>query len=584
MDTDSDRAVLIRHHQLLKSATLVGMDVETLTEIISAGESFEVEFKSERRQQLHDESLLNAVVCLANGRGGCLLLGVEDDGTITGAHLRSPEQIASLIANKTSPTLATEVEEVILDGVPVIVVTVPPDVPLTATINGVYKRRALDSHGRPTCLTILPHDLAITRSNPSQQDFGTSPAPGASWNDLDPLEFDRLRRLIEESRGGDQSLVELSDEDIAAALGVVSSRDTTKMTVFMGALLLFGKEDSLRRLLPTHEAAFQVLDGTAVRVNDFFRWPLLRLAEEFLSRFRARNNEQETDLGLLRIALPDYSEVAFREALANALVHRDYTRLGAVHVQWSDEELAISSQGGFPEGVRLDNLLVTTPHPRNRVIADAFKRAALAERTGRGINRMFEQQLRFGRSAPEYSRSNESTVVAALPGEPANLAVTRFVLEQDRAYQSLKLPDLQLLNELTREREINTAEAAQLIQMSEEQAKRVLRRMTERGWIEPRGATQNRVYHLSATVYRQLGDSASYVRLKGFEPIRQEQMVLQLFQANDEVSSSDVAKLCQVNAWQARGLLARLVKENKVTRHGTGRWTRYRLKIRSRDD
>lgn len=474
--------------------------------------------------------------------------------------------------------MATEVEEVVLDSNSVIVVTVPPGAPLTATVSGVYKRRALDSHGKPTCLTILPHDLAMTRSHPGQQDFGTSPVPRATWNDLDPLEFDRLRRLIEESGGGgDQSLIELSNEDIAAALGVVDSRDTANMTIFIGALLLFGKEKSLRRLLPTHEAAFQVLDGTEVRVNDFFRWPLLRLAEEFLSRFRARNNEQETDFGLLRVPLPDYSEVAFREALANAFVHRDYTRLGSIHVQWSNEELSISSPGGFPEGVRLDNLLVVTPSPRNPVLADAFKRAALAERTGRGINRMFEQQLRFGRSAPEYDRSTESTVVAVLPGEPANLSVTRFVLEQDRAKQSLGLPDLQLLNELTREREISTAEAARLLQMSEEQAKRVLRRMTERGWIEPRGATQNRLYHLSATVYRQLGDSAGYVRLRGFEPIRQEQMVLKLLQANDEVSSSDVAKLCQLNPWQARRLLARLVKEDKVTRHGEGRWTRYRL-------
>ncbi|WP_170134277.1 ATP-binding protein [Murinocardiopsis flavida] len=312
-------------------------------------------------------------------------------------------------------------------------------------------------------------------------------------------------------------------------------------------------------------------------MNDFFRWPLLRLAEDFLRQFQFRNTEEEMDFGLQRVALPEYSEIAFREALANTFIHRDYSRRGAVHVQWHDEDLEISSPGGFPEGVRLDNILVTPPHPRNPVLADAFKRARLVERTGRGINRMFEQQLRFGRSAPEYGRTTETAVVAVLPGEPANLAVTRFVLEQDRADQSLKLPDLQLLNELTREREVSTSEAAGLIQMSEDQAKRVLRRMTERGWIEARGATQNRVYHLSGTVYRQLGDSAGYVRLKGFEPIRQEQMVLQLLQANDEVSSSDVAQLCQLNPWQARTLLTRLIKEGKVTRHGEGRWTRYRL-------
>ncbi len=56
--------------------------------------------------------------------------------------------------------------------------------------------------------------------------------------------------------------------------------------------------------------------------------------------------------GLFRIAVSTYSETAFREALANALIHRDYTRPGAVHVQWREEQLEISSPGGFLRHVR----------------------------------------------------------------------------------------------------------------------------------------------------------------------------------------------------------------------------------------
>jgi ATP-dependent DNA helicase RecG len=120
-------------------------------------------------------------------------------------------------------------------------------------------------------------------------------------------------------------------------------------------------------------AAFQVLRGLDVEVNDFLPHPLLRLAEEMLTRFKARNTEEEVDFGLLRVAVSAYSEPAFREALANALVHRDYTRRGAVHVQWSEDQLEISSPGGFPTGIRVDNLLVAPPHPRSPLLADAFK-------------------------------------------------------------------------------------------------------------------------------------------------------------------------------------------------------------------
>jgi Predicted transcriptional regulator containing an HTH domain and an uncharacterized domain shared with the mammalian protein Schlafen len=138
--------------------------------------------------------------------------------------------------------------------------------------------------------------------------------------------------------------------------------------------------------------------------------------EEFEQRFAARNREQEILVGMVRVAVPDYPPAAFREALANALIHRDYTRLGAVHVQRHDDRLEISNPGGFPDGVRLDNLLVTAPRPRNPLLADAFKRAGIVERTARGIDTIFYEQLRNGRPAPSYERSDSAGVVVIIPG------------------------------------------------------------------------------------------------------------------------------------------------------------------------
>ena len=130
--------------------------------------------------------------------------------------------------------------------------------------------------------------------------------------------------------------------------------------------------------------------------------------DELLSRFHTRSQEEEVLVGMLRIGVPDYAERAFREALANAFIHRDYTRLGSVHVQWHPHQIEISNPGGFPEGVRLDNILVTPPRPRNPLLADAFKRAGIVERTARGIDTIFYEQLRNGRPAPNYERSTRS--------------------------------------------------------------------------------------------------------------------------------------------------------------------------------
>jgi ATP-dependent DNA helicase RecG len=124
--------------------------------------------------------------------------------------------------------------------------------------------------------------------------------------------------------------------------------------------------------------------------------------------------QAEIDAGLLRLSIPLVPREAVREVVANALVHRDYTRLGPVQVQLTDESLTVSNPGGFPEGITLGNFLRES-RPRSPLLADAFARAGLVERTGRGINRMFESTLRIGRDAPDLSRSSDLTLTGLVP-------------------------------------------------------------------------------------------------------------------------------------------------------------------------
>lgn len=367
---------------------------------------------------------------------------------------------------------------------------------MVGTTRGTYLRRAIGGDGRPTCVPYHAHEMLAHEVDRGAVDYASIPAHHAQWEDLDPLEFERVRRLV--AAAGDRAdrvLASLSDREIARALGL--ARNDVEVTI--GALLLFGNTEAIRRFVPTHEVAFQVLRGVDVEVNEFFADPLFRLADDLFSRFQARNSEEELQFGLLRVAIPAYSETAFREALANALTHRDYTRRGATHVQWSEDQLEISSPGGFPEGIRLDNLLVAVSHPRSPLLADAFKRTGLVERTGRGISRMFAEQLRVGRPAPDYGRSTEHQVVAVLPGGPANLAVTRWVLVQERqGRRPLTLPELQVLSELVRERRATTTALTQVLQRTEAETRNHLSRMVERGWIEARGEGKGRTWHLSA--------------------------------------------------------------------------------------
>jgi ATP-dependent DNA helicase RecG len=544
------------------------MTPDRMERLIAAGESLDVEFKGEEGKSLSDDDLVDAVVCLANRSSkspAWLLIGVEDDGRITGERPRhgsgrtDPLRLAALIANRTRPSLSPRVAVVPIHDKEVIAIEVPPTSAPVGTTAGKYLRRALGGDGKPCCLPMFFHEMHARQADRGAEDYTALIVPDAAWDDLDPIEFERFRRNIRERRNGDQALLALPDLELAKALGAVEANGLPCSIRVLG-LLLFGKEASLRRFLPTHEVAFQVLAGRKVEVNEFYRWPLLRVMEECEQRFAARNREQEITVGMLRVGVPDYPPGAFREALANALIHRDYTRLGAVHVQWYPDCLEISNPGGFPEGVRLDNLLVAPPHPRNPLLADAFKRAGIVERTGRGIDTIFYEQLRNGRPAPSYDRSNEAGVVLVLAGGEANLEFVRLLAEESRAGRVLGLDELLTLNALWQDRRLRTAEAARLTQKPEADVRAVLNRLVEIGLVEPRGERKGRTWLLSAATYRRLGKPTAYVRQRGFEPLQQVQMILQYVEKHGRITRMEAAELCRLGPNQAYRLLKSLVK------------------------
>lgn len=553
--------------------------------MLAVGETAAVEFKSERRERLNDRDLVEAAVCIANRIGvdpSWLLVGVEDDGSVTGARPRHGDitdcdKVAAVVSGRTQPPLAVRVEGVEMGTESVLVIEIPAVRHVVGTSDGVFLRRSIGGDGRPACLPMDAASMQSLQSDRGLLDPSAQLLEAARWEDLDPLEFDRFRRSVRERRGrSDESLLDLSDLELANALGVVDANGSVR-GLRLGALLLFGREEALSSLAPTHEVAFQVLRGLDVEVNDFFRWPLLRVTEEIEARIRARNREKEMMVGLLRVGVPDYPERALREALANALIHRDYQRLGAVHFQWHPDRIEISNPGGFPEGVGLDNLLVTAPRPRNPLLADAFKRAGVVERTARGIDTIFFEQLRNGRPAPSYDRSDHAGVVAVIPGGEANLDFVRLLVTEAQGGRALGLDELLVLNALWQERSVATVDAAHLIQKRESEARAVLHLLVEAGLVEERGSKKGRTWHLTAAVYRALGDKAAYVRQRGFEPLQQEQMVLKYVESHGRITRREAAELCRITGSQAYRLLDRLVRNGFLVREGErGRGVAYR--------
>ena len=110
-----------------------------------------------------------------------------------------------------------------------------------------------------------------------------------------------------------------------------------------------------------------------------------------------------------------------------------------------------------------------------------------------------------------------------------------------------------------------------MIQKPETEAREVLSRLVERGLMEARGVGKGRDYHLSASVYRQVGDKAGYVRQRGFEPLQQEQMILQYLEKHGRITRGEAAKLCRLSPDQAYRRLQKLLESNQVEKHGSVR-------------
>lgn len=539
-------------------------------------ETLTVEFKSDQKK-LSDRDLIEAITCLANTDGGELWLGVEDDGTATGLHPehRHLNGLGGLVAARTSPSLTVQVETLTIENIEVARIQVPQAKGEVATTNGVYLRRRLKPDGTPECVPMMPHDRTSRASTFGLVDVSAQPVAGSTRQDFDPLERERLRQCIQ-TYGGDRILLELDDADLDGALGLTARQPDGSRIPTLTGLLLIGRETALRDLVPTHEFAFQVMAQQAVHFNEFRRFPLLKALDWLETNFRPYNPEEELQVGLFRVPVPKVDMSAFREAIANALIHRDYHERAAVHVRLEDESLVISNPGGLVDGVTLANLLTTEPRPRNPRLADAMKRIGLVERSGRGIDSIYRGLLRFGRPAPNYSQTDSKTVFLRLSTDAADLEFLKLVVaEENRQGKSLPIDSLIALAALHETKRLSAKELATYIQRDILQARKTLEFLNEIGLVQAHGINRSRTYTLAPTVYQAAGQKAEYTRQIGFSNLQNEQFVLNYAAQHGQIKRSDVMDLCRLTKDQASKLLQKLKQQGRLNQHGMRRATFY---------
>lgn len=551
--------------------------------MIPKNETLTVEFKSDLKRY-SDRELVEEIVGMANTEGGVLYLGVEDNGQPTGVHEnhKDPIGLAAMLANMTVPSISVRAEIIRENDTDIMKIEIPISRTVVATSAGKTLRRRLNAEGNPENVPMYPYEIPSRLSELSLLDYSAQPLSGASQDDLDPNERIRLRKIIQNRQGGEKNLLQLTDEELDRALRLTTEKEGKIIPTVTG-MLMIGKEERLKVLMPTVRTDFQVLEGTTVRMNETMFGPLLDVFERIETYVNAWNPEREMEYGLFRLPIPEFDRNAFREGLVNAFCHRDYTMLGSVRVLIDDEGLTISSPGGFIDGVNLKNLLTVEPHGRNQVLADALKRVGLAEKTGRGIDRIYEGSIIYGRPWPDFSETTSRCVKLYIQRAKPDITFTKMIVdEQNRIGRAFSIYPLMILSALKNERRATVERLAEITNLTEARIRTSIENLVERGLIEAVGNGKNRAYILGAKVYHESDESVAYVRQTGIDKVRYPELILKLAkQQGGFVTKTNASDLLNISERQAYTILAKLVKEGELEKVCNGKYAKYRIKERN---
>lgn len=513
-----------------------------------------LEFK-EARASFSAEKVCEYAVALANEGGGQLVLGVTDAVPRRVVGTAAFPQVATII-EKVYQTIQRRihVHEVTHPDGRVLVFEMPaapPGMPLQ--IGGRFLMRAGSS------LTSMTSEQLAQLVAVARPDYSAETIPEASLSDLDTAAMEEFRQRWQR-RSGNARLAALDPQQLLSDAGLV--RDG-KVTV--AALVLFGKEPSLDRLLPQAEVVFEYrssdVSGPAQqRVN--FRQGFFLISQPLWELVNLRNDKQSYQDGFFRYDIPTFEESPVREAILNAVSHRDYRQHGSVFVRQYSRRLRIESPGGFPAGVTTENVL-DKQSPRNRCIAEALEKCGLVERSGQGMNLIYEAALRHSKARPSFEGTDSTQVCITLHGEVADPAFVQF-LEKVGAEKQVNIDtlDLIIMDQVRREEVVPQAWRSRVD------------RLVELGIVERAG----RKLMLSHRFYVHAGDRAAYTRRRGLDRETNKTLLLQHIEKNRD-AGSPLADLCRVlpNLKEAavKSMLQELKGEGRVHPQGVKRWAKW---------
>src|SRR3989344_1878294 len=416
---------------------------EDIDDILQNRENEVLEFK-EARSNFDSRERSDNCAAIANAGGGRLLLGVSDGGKVVGTSVYSgtlnkvPHDVNQAIG------VWVVVEEVPHTKGRVVVFDIPArPVGHCVKSNGRYLIRKGDS------LVEMDSETMREILNEIQPDFSSGIVKGLAIDDLDDRAITDFKKRMAE-KTGNHTLINSSTVQILKDAELV--RDD-KLT--LACLILLGKKEKIAELLPQAEIIYEWRSTPEQIHHDFrasWRAPYFLVYDEIWQTIHARNLRTPYQEGFIQQEVLAFDEKSCREAVNNAIAHRDYSIGGrSTFIYASPQSFAVVSPGGFPEHITPENILKDAPHWRNRLIAEAFERTKLVEKSGQGMDVIFDATIRHGKGLPDFTGTDAHTVRINIPAKVKDAEFVRFlekiINEKQISFSFDEIYELELLRE-----------------------------------------------------------------------------------------------------------------------------------------
>lgn len=531
------------------------MTLTQLQELMDARENEHLEFK-EAKNNFHFEKLVKYCAALANERGGKLILGVSDKPprrVVSSRVFDNLERTKAGIIERLH--IRVEVTEIHHPDGRVVVFEVPSrPIGMPIQLEGAYWMRGGED------LVPMTPDLLKRIFDEAVPDFTAGICVEAKLDDLDPAAVQSLKtRWIRKS--GNTALNNLSSERLLADAELIINGKIT-----YAALILLGNSQALGRYLAQSEVIFEYRSSEApgpAQQRKEYRQGFFLFVDDLWQQINLRNDLQHFREGLFVYDLPTFNEIVCREAILNAVSHRDYRHPGSVFIRQYPSRLEIVSPGSFPPGISSQNI-IDEQLPRNRRIAEIFARCGLVERAGQGVDLMFSLCVKESKSQPDFTRSNDHRVWVNLSGEIRDANFLRFLekIGQEKL-DKFVTQDLLLLDMINREQPIPLEQKLRLSSLLEEG---IIERVSRGKFV------------LSRQYYDFIGKKGMYTRKRGLDHETNKMLLLKHIEnyRNDGSKLSDLMEvLPSFSRRQIQKLLTELKSEGRVSQVGktsAGRW------------